>query len=118
MFEMALYDYRSKIKEFLREVRRVIKLKLEFGIEQEYERILFLLHRMIFYAEQFFIEQLMKYRNEPERIEFIEQERRNVLQNLRSFVEAIKNADFTDLYEIESFLDEWDVKLSQDSIYS
>ena len=115
---MGLYDYRSKIKEFSQEIKRIIKLKLEFGIEQEYERILFLLHRMMFYAEQFFIEQLMRYRNEPERIEFIEQERRNVLQKLRSFVDAIERAEFTDLYEIESFLDEWDVKLSQDSIYS
>lgn len=115
---MSLYDYKGKIIEFSQEIKRIIKLKLELGLESEYERILFLLHRMLFYADQFFIEQELKLRNDKESLKVIEQERFEVLQKLKSFVKSLNDGHFVDLYEIDRFLEEWNNKLSQDSIYS
>ncbi len=111
---MNTYDYKAKIIEFTEEIKRIVSQK---SAHQETQRLISLIHKILFYAEQYFIEQELKFRNNAEQALIIKRERQDVIQRLQSFADSIKNYN-SELNRMINFLESWKYKLNSESQYA
>ncbi len=111
---MSHFNYKEKVIEFINEIRNIIENKQE----SDYQKLTDILHKMFFYAEQYFIEKSLKYRHLPYRVQEINKEKEEVLSRLKSYAEAIEklNKQTDDMLD---FLSGWEKKLAyEDSLHS
>ncbi len=110
---MPQFNYKQKVIEFITEIRDIIENKKE----SDYQRLTEILHKMFFYAEQYFIEKILKYRHLPYKAQEIEQEKNEVLSRLKNYAEAIEKLN-NQTRDMIDFLSEWEKKLAyEDSLH-
>ncbi len=109
---MNTFDYKQKIFEFSDEIKRIIISKKQ---SQESEALLSLIHKMLFYAEQYFIELELKHRSQPEKITSIRNERQSVIRRLQNFANSVTSLDL-ELNQMVDFLNTWETKLTSQTV--
>ena len=110
---MPQFNYKEKVLEFIGEIRNIIENKRE----SDYQRLTEILHKMLFYAEQYFIEKSLKNRQLPYKIKEIEQEKNEVLNRLKIYAEAIEKLN-NQTHDMIGFLSDWEKRLEyEDSLH-
>lgn len=98
---MANYNYQAKVLEFSSGIQEFLQQKLQ---EQEFENLLVLVHKMLFYAEQYFIENQIN--GDSEKSKIITQQCVSVIKRLKNFANAVVNFD-NELKQMAEFLSQW-----------
>ena len=111
---MTSYDYKAKIFEFYEEIKRLI---IQGAERKEIEQLISLIHKMLFYAEQYFIDQELKFRNDQERLKKIRSERQDVINRLQTFANTINDFN-SEIYQMLNFLENWKYKLNTEQQYA
>ncbi len=108
---MQSFDYKAKIIDFINQINSIITGNTEVS---DYNRLTSLLQKMIFYAEQYFIEKALKNREYPHRIKEIEEEQKQVLARIREFAECVEKMN-AEMHNMLTFLTHWKEKLEYES---
>ena len=110
---MPQFNYKEKVLNFINEIHDIVENKKE----SEYQELIEILHKIFFYSEQYFIEKSLRYRNLPHKAKDIEEEKKEVLARLRSYVEAVDRLN-QQTSEMLSFLTNWGKRLEyEDSLH-
>ena len=112
---MQSFDYKGKIIDFINQINSIIAGNTEAS---DYNRLTSLLQKMIFYAEQYFIEKGLKNREYPHKIKEIEAEQKQVLARIHEFAECVEKMN-AETHNMLAFLTHWKEKLEyEDSLHS
>ncbi len=109
---MPQINYKEKVIELINEIRQMSEDKQSF----DYHKTAGLLQKILYYAEQYFIDKSIKYQRLPHKVQEIEQEKLQVLARIRIYVEALEKLSNRNKDMIE-FLSSWKEKLEyEDSL--
>ncbi len=107
---MSSYDYQTKVLEFSSKIQNLLQKKFE---EQEFEELLLLVHKMLFYAEQYFIENQLNF--DAQTSKHISNQSIEVIKRLKSFANSVVNFN-SELKQMAAFLTQWEKILTDKSL--
>jgi len=110
---MPNYNYKEKVINFINDIHSIIDCQED----PKQQKLISILQKMLFYAEQYFIEKSMQYRKIPHKTKEIEKEKKEVLNRLKSYAEAIEKLNHQ-TQDMIAFLDFWQKKLEYEQSFN
>ena len=107
---MQNLDFKEKLLSLSIEIKTLIYNATQKN-EADVNKLVNILYRIIYYAEQYFIEQEIKNQNNPSVKERLKKERQEVIDKLKTFAQVV-NSYKRNLFEISKFLENWENKLN------
>ncbi len=105
---MTTVNYREKILELINNLQEIVDSKSE-------DNFLDLLHRMLYYAELYFIEKSLEYQLDSQKKAQVKEERTDVVKKLDSFGQRFSMGEKNVFGDVKEFLHQWREKLEKEA---
>ncbi len=105
---MKIIFVQSFFDDFSFKLEKIISsIETECDCAQDFHSVLMLINKLNFYAENFFVDNELAYKNDSQKLNLIKTQSKIFFSFLKNYQQRYENGDKKVLYEIKDFLTKW-----------